>query len=143
MQQKKELIESEREDALARVNAKLELDKTKINNKISRAESKYAEQTDDTEIAYQLMQKFNYSAYKGILESMGIDFTDGITRGLQGILSAFEKRFPTSSSSSSYDYSQNSKTYNMYASFSGVKSENDITRNLRKLLEQLELEARI
>ncbi len=139
MERKRKAIEEGREDALEDIDIKIEEANKKAEWKTRRAEVEYDENISDENISEELKEIFSYESFYAIAESMGISFQDGIARGLQGLLSAFEKEM---GGSGRYDYSNNSKTYKMYNTFSGAQSPADITKGLRKFLDMLELEGK-
>lgn len=143
MEKLKEEAESKRDAALAKADKKLKEAETKADRAKKHAENKYNMQLeDDSVIAAIIKNKLNFGAYEEIANSFGAEYDDSLKRGIQAILSAVNS-VTSPESGNSYDYSKTSKTYNLYANFKNASTPAQTVKALRKLIEQIELEARM
>ncbi len=143
MEKLKEEAESKRDAALAKADKKLKEAETKADRAKKHAENKYNMQLeDDSVIAAIIKNKLNFGAYEEIANSFGTEYDDSLKRGIQAILSAVNS-VTSPESGNSYDYSKTSKTYNLYANFKNASTPAQTVKALRKLIEQIELEARM
>ena len=143
MEKLKEEAENKRDAALAKADKKLKEAETKADRAKKHAENKYNMQLeDDSVIAAIIKNKLNFGAYEEIANSFGAEYDDSLKRGIQAILSAVNS-VTSPESGNSYDYSKTSKTYNLYANFKNASTPAQTVKALRKLIEQIELEARM
>ena len=145
MEKRKELVEKERDEALKNVEIRLERENVSAERKKKIAESRYEENTSGQNIALELSQMFNLQSFEDLYKTIGTDIGSSLSKGIQGIINALGASLNDIADvkTNKYDYSVNGNTYKMYNTFSGVQTPAQAAKALRKLLDQLELEARM
>lgn len=138
MEELKEKAEINRDSALKKVESELVKAEKTAERKASVAEDDYNFKINDSAIiSAEVKKKLNFGSYATLASVFNNEFSDGLLRGLQGIITGINNAVTT------VDNSNKTNNFNLYANYATSQSPKLTTAQLRSFLEQLELELRL